>query len=130
MELLVVIAIIGLLMAILMPALSRTKKQAQAVACTSSLKQWGCTVWLYTEDNDAKFPDGSGASADWLRVLRPYYVERGESSGQCTALAFGGIPLSNVDLLHRCVLPGKIRVLSREVDLMSECRTDFLLHFQ
>ena len=38
-ELLVVIAIIALLMSILMPALSRVRKQARGVVCQSSLKQ-------------------------------------------------------------------------------------------
>ena len=38
-ELLVVIAIIALLMAILMPALNRVKKQAKAVVCQTRLKQ-------------------------------------------------------------------------------------------
>ena len=37
-ELLVVIAIIALLMAILMPALARVKKQAQSVTCQAKLK--------------------------------------------------------------------------------------------
>ncbi|MHC4566162.1 MAG: prepilin-type N-terminal cleavage/methylation domain-containing protein, partial [Planctomycetota bacterium] len=40
-ELLVVIAIIALLLAILMPALNRVRKQARSVACMSNLKHWG-----------------------------------------------------------------------------------------
>jgi len=51
-ELLVVIAIIALLMAILMPALQRVKKQARTVACLSNLKQWGLIFSMYTSDNN------------------------------------------------------------------------------
>lgn len=81
-ELLVVIAIIALLMAVLMPTLSRAKKQGQAVACMSNLKQWGHIWWMYTEDNDGKFNTGisttGGAAAnDWPVVLWRYYMERG-----------------------------------------------------
>ncbi len=39
-ELLVVIAIIALLTAILMPALQRVKKQAEAAACKANLHEW------------------------------------------------------------------------------------------
>ena len=53
-ELLVVIAIIALLMGILLPALSRAKKQGQAVRCQSNLKQIGVAMYLYAEDNDRK----------------------------------------------------------------------------
>ena len=42
-ELLVVIAIIALLLAILMPAMGRVKKQSRKVACQANLKQWGVT---------------------------------------------------------------------------------------
>ena len=39
-ELLVVISIIAVLMAILMPALQRVKKQARDSVCRSNLRQW------------------------------------------------------------------------------------------
>jgi prepilin-type N-terminal cleavage/methylation domain-containing protein len=53
-ELLVVIAIIAVLLAILMPALQRVKKQAQDVSCRSNLKQVGLIIYLYLQDNDFK----------------------------------------------------------------------------
>ncbi|MCU0913742.1 MAG: prepilin-type N-terminal cleavage/methylation domain-containing protein [Planctomycetes bacterium] len=57
-ELLVVIAIIALLMSILMPALSRVKKQARTVACLSKLKQWGLWFSMYAEDHNGRFMQG------------------------------------------------------------------------
>ena len=56
MELLVVIAIIALLMAILVPALQRVRKQARAVVCQANLKQWGTTIALYSEDHHGRLP--------------------------------------------------------------------------
>jgi prepilin-type N-terminal cleavage/methylation domain-containing protein len=57
-ELLVVIAIIAVLMGILMPALSKVKKQARSAACMSQLKQWGLVWSMYTDGADGKFPSG------------------------------------------------------------------------
>ncbi|AQQ71759.1 PilD-dependent protein PddA [Limihaloglobus sulfuriphilus] len=58
-ELLVVISIIALLMAILMPTLSRARQQAKAVVCGTNLKTLG-TVWtFYAEDNNGYFPMGN-----------------------------------------------------------------------
>jgi prepilin-type N-terminal cleavage/methylation domain-containing protein/prepilin-type processing-associated H-X9-DG protein len=51
-ELLVVISIIGLLMALLIPALSRARRQARAVACQANLKQWGLRVATAASDDD------------------------------------------------------------------------------
>ena len=78
-ELLVVIAIIVLLMAILMPALQRIKKQAKAIACQSNLKQWGLYFSMYTQDNNGYFHRGWNIGPDqdasWMTVLRPCRVE-------------------------------------------------------
>jgi len=56
-ELLVVISIIAILMAILLPSLSRTRKQAQCVACKSNLKSYGMMAFMYADDNDTRMPN-------------------------------------------------------------------------
>jgi prepilin-type N-terminal cleavage/methylation domain-containing protein len=74
-ELLVVIAIIAVLMGILMPALSRVRKQAKAVVCQTRLKQWGTIFVMYTDDNDTKFPIRTSSSGRWIDVLFDYYYK-------------------------------------------------------
>jgi prepilin-type N-terminal cleavage/methylation domain-containing protein/prepilin-type processing-associated H-X9-DG protein len=55
-ELLVVIAIIGLLGAILIPALGRAKQQGRGLACRSNLRQFVVAAHVYTQDHDGFFP--------------------------------------------------------------------------
>jgi prepilin-type N-terminal cleavage/methylation domain-containing protein/prepilin-type processing-associated H-X9-DG protein len=76
-ELLVVIAIIALLMAILMPALGRVKKQAQSIACQARLREWGLIFKLYTDDYDGQFNEGWGVGETtlWMNALRSYYKD-------------------------------------------------------
>ena len=64
-ELLVVISIIVLLMAILLPALQRARRQARAVVCHANLKQWGTILALYTEANQGRLPPRE-TDAIWL----------------------------------------------------------------
>lgn len=56
-ELLVVVAIIGILAAILLPALARAREAARRASCANNLKQWGLIFKLYSGESGGKFPD-------------------------------------------------------------------------
>ncbi len=74
-ELLVVIAIIGLLLAVLIPALKRAKEQSQAVLCLANLKQWGILYNLYAQDYDSSLPVGWNGGSMWMTDLLAYYQD-------------------------------------------------------
>jgi prepilin-type N-terminal cleavage/methylation domain-containing protein/prepilin-type processing-associated H-X9-DG protein len=55
-ELLVVIAIIAILAALLLPALTGAKQQANSAACKNHLHQMDIALQMYLDDNAGKFP--------------------------------------------------------------------------
>ena len=83
-DLLIVVAIIGILAAMLLPALQSARKSALAAGCTNSAKQLGTLAMMYSNDTQYFMPAtgkasynysySGGASCDslWDRVLISY----------------------------------------------------------
>ncbi len=79
-EILIVVGILAALIALLMPALSRARRSAEAVTCASNLRQWGIATIMYANEYDGFLPRrGQGVSptfqvtrpTDWFNALPP-----------------------------------------------------------
>lgn len=97
-ELLVVLAIIGVLIALLLPAVMKAREAASRMTCTSNLRQLALAVHAY-QDAQGALPCGQflgtyGAGPDshawsWLARLLPYLEQQNLSQA-------GGIPVNTL----------------------------------
>jgi len=74
-ELLVVISIVGLLAAMLLPALKQARETARAAACASNLRQMGLATQMYVDDYGRYFTyfTTQGANRLWYFGLESPY---------------------------------------------------------
>jgi prepilin-type N-terminal cleavage/methylation domain-containing protein len=63
-EMLVVIAIIGVLLAILLPAINAAREASRDAACKNNLRQFGVGMSVWADNNKQRFCSGA---ADWVR---------------------------------------------------------------
>lgn len=102
-ELLVVIGIIGVLIAILLPALGRAREKAKAVQCATQLRQLGQGLQLYAVSYKGTLPNwsnvqiagGNGTGDDspgegWTEQLAPFYAKPGAQVYQCPTFTLAG----------------------------------------
>lgn len=93
-ELLVVVGIIALLIALLLPSLNRARKQANAVACASNMRQLALAVHMYINDNKQAFPPfaqnylSGWEETMWYNALAKYIgLPEGTAANQWNRLA-------------------------------------------
>jgi prepilin-type N-terminal cleavage/methylation domain-containing protein len=85
-ELLVVIGIIALLIAILLPALSRARENAKNAQCLSNLRQLGMVYQFYANDYKDQIPIGYVDGSPWTG----YYICQSASTYPLMGCLFQG----------------------------------------
>lgn len=81
-ELLVVISIVALLIALLLPALSRAGEMARRAVCIANLHQWGVTLVSDALDNDGRYVDrGLTSFGSYIQPDVLYFKTREELLG-------------------------------------------------
>ena len=79
-ELLVVISLIAILAGLLLPALSKARRQAKSTVCKNNLWQMGLATMLYAENNGDRLPYAWGVSHNantnnFQTLLIPYVLK-------------------------------------------------------
>jgi len=110
-ELLVVIAIIGILAALLLPALSQAKDKAQRTRCLSNTKQLQLCWIMYADDFNQNLPPNppSGGTTGWIRGDMRNAVDATNTTLLATGFLF---PYNKSFGIYRCPADNKVPLVT------------------
>jgi prepilin-type N-terminal cleavage/methylation domain-containing protein/prepilin-type processing-associated H-X9-DG protein len=87
-ELLVVITVVGIMAALLLPALAKSKEQARSSSCRNNMKQLALAFLMYSEDNEDTFPWPGGHPGRAVNASASYGAD------WCASPDFTRLPMS------------------------------------
>lgn len=93
-ELLVVIAIIGILAAILLPALARARESARRASCANNLRQCGIALKMYASESGGLYPPSGYYQGPCVDCDDPRFPITSCEEDLCDALMF------NIDMMY------------------------------
>jgi prepilin-type N-terminal cleavage/methylation domain-containing protein len=102
-ELLVVIAIIGVLVALLLPAIQAAREAARRVECTNKMKQMGLAVQNLADAQKVLPTGGDGTFPEITNYVTPYQSTSGKANGpekQGLSLFFQILPYLEQNSVH------------------------------
>jgi prepilin-type N-terminal cleavage/methylation domain-containing protein len=106
-ELLVVVAIIGIIAALLLPALSKASASAKRATCLGNIKQVNTGLRMFADDSDGFLPNTNNVMFFYKELMKAYVGLSGTSSPSdrvfiCPADHF------NIDTLQNRIVSGSV----------------------
>lgn len=127
-ELLGVVAILGVLVALLLPAVNQMKNEGKKVACAANLRVIGIGMQTYVGENNGYLPDNGvadGSNVRWYTKISPYMGSRKEAEAgsdpvfHCPLQRRGGAKFYNIQAKEGSIYGGNLWVMQDSIKAVS-----------